>query len=1092
VSAEPSPARFTIASLELVARRAAAAGSSSGSSADGSGCADNPASAVAAAAATSSSPGAPLSPLFHLLLEALASIEPWARADAAGAPATSPSPLDARRCGASASAAAALLSSALSRPPRGAGAGLDARAALRLAQTFRLRSADLEAHSLADAARYTHALFAAGQHAPAVLLSLQLQLLALPPAGAERIRGSEEAEEDMLSSSSLSIVASPASFPALLSAGQEALAESLAASLGGDAPSELVRAALRAQRYRCAAGAARRFRLEEAFPQAAALHTAHTLSRLVERGLWDAAAALAGADGAHRRSLVMSAAAAGEHGVALDLVLRFGAPTQHQNSTNKVATNARACAPARAGLEAEFDAAALEAAATQAAVLDADTYLPLGVPPERVHWVSDAAALPAMAAALAAAPAIGLDAEWRAITAPRATARQRRVGSNGSAKNGGALEPLGLPRRGEEVEPLIPSAAAAEDLDAGADDVDGDDDDNDERMVPGRVALLQLATAHDVFLLDLPALAAACPDALSDALAPALCSADVPKLGYGVAADLVKAAQGAPRVAALAAARGMLDLRDAWRAARREEPPAGGLAGASAVALGKPLDKRPRMSDWERRPLTAAQARYAANDAHVALRIYDALTGSSSSGGDASGGGGGGGGAAVTVHVEELPPLGPPNVAAALAATSACWHMVRTDEEGATSAAAAAALRVSITRIVKSLGIIVDATATAGAASASPQSLLLLLLRGDQRADLAAVARAAGVPRRAVRFATAAECVQRFGYAPGSMPPLGHRGACDVFIDEALLRGEGLSAEEEEDAEAPCYAGGGAREWHVAMPRAALAAAAGARAVRIATARAVTPAEPATAATASDGGVAFVVDSALARLGRWLRCLGCDVTYVPTLRGGAHAAQLDTLTGSSSGSSSIDAAVPPAPHRVLLTRDPRVLLRRDCGAAFLVPSDDPRQQLAAVRAHFGLAFEPGRLLSRCAACNGVVGTRRAAADVAADAALPGCVRDSADATEVWACNACGKSFWVGPKSRRAVEFMASLRASSVFGHPLDGGADADADADALDEAPSPSSQLAAQIQDVMAASAASAAKGGAVDAPDSGAALAPC
>jgi uncharacterized protein with PIN domain len=178
---------------------------------------------------------------------------------------------------------------------------------------------------------------------------------------------------------------------------------------------------------------------------------------------------------------------------------------------------------------------------------------------------------------------------------------------------------------------------------------------------------------------------------------------------------------------------------------------------------------------------------------------------------------------------------------------------------------------------------------------------------------------------------------------------------------------------------------------------------------------------------------------------------------------------------------------------VLLTRDPRVLLRRDCGAAFLVPSEDPRAQLAAVRAHFGLAFEPGRLLSRCAACNGVVGTRRAAADVAADATLPGCVRAAADTTEVWACNSCGKSFWVGPKSRRAVEFMASLRASSVFGHPLDGHGDGDADADAAaDEAPSPSAQLAAQIQDVMASAAAAAGRGAGADVSGGGAALAPC
>ncbi|KAF1774066.1 Ribonuclease H-like domain [Phytophthora cactorum] len=38
--------------------------------------------------------------------------------------------------------------------------------------------------------------------------------------------------------------------------------------------------------------------------------------------------------------------------------------------------------------------------------------------------------------------------------------------------------------------------------------------------------------------------------------------------------------------------------------------------------LGLPLDKRARMSDWERRPLTQAQLHYAALDAHVLVQIY--------------------------------------------------------------------------------------------------------------------------------------------------------------------------------------------------------------------------------------------------------------------------------------------------------------------------------------------------------------------------------------------------------------------------------------------------------------------------------------
>lgn len=45
------------------------------------------------------------------------------------------------------------------------------------------------------------------------------------------------------------------------------------------------------------------------------------------------------------------------------------------------------------------------------------------------------------------------------------------------------------------------------------------------------------------------------------------------------------------------------------------------LTGVAETYLGKPLDKRVRMSDWERRPLTRAQLHYAALDAHVLVQI---------------------------------------------------------------------------------------------------------------------------------------------------------------------------------------------------------------------------------------------------------------------------------------------------------------------------------------------------------------------------------------------------------------------------------------------------------------------------------------
>lgn len=47
-----------------------------------------------------------------------------------------------------------------------------------------------------------------------------------------------------------------------------------------------------------------------------------------------------------------------------------------------------------------------------------------------------------------------------------------------------------------------------------------------------------------------------------------------------------------------------------------------GLTDVAERYLGKPLDKRSRMSDWERRPLKQTQIHYAALDAHVLVQIY--------------------------------------------------------------------------------------------------------------------------------------------------------------------------------------------------------------------------------------------------------------------------------------------------------------------------------------------------------------------------------------------------------------------------------------------------------------------------------------
>ena len=118
----------------------------------------------------------------------------------------------------------------------------------------------------------------------------------------------------------------------------------------------------------------------------------------------------------------------------------------------------------------------------------------------------------------------------------------------------------------------------------------------------------------------------------------------------------------------------------------------------------------------------------------------------------------------------------------------------------------------------------------------------------------------------------------------------------------------------------------------------------------------------------------FVTDGSLGRLARWLRALGVDAEHVPAGAAGRHDALL---------------ALAARDDRVILTRDRRLMARREAAGAYLVDELlDPKRQLAVVSSHFGLRFRRGRLLTRCAKCNGEVETRLTPEEVATHPNIP--------------------------------------------------------------------------------------------------------
>jgi prolyl-tRNA editing enzyme YbaK/EbsC (Cys-tRNA(Pro) deacylase) len=105
------------------------------------------------------------------------------------------------------------------------------------------------------------------------------------------------------------------------------------------------------------------------------------------------------------------------------------------------------------------------------------------------------------------------------------------------------------------------------------------------------------------------------------------------------------------------------------------------------------------------------------------------------------------------------------------------------DTTTATSQQAADNIGCELGQIVKSICFIV---------AGQP---VIVLTSGDQRVDDRKLAEMYSVGRKQVKVATPDECISIYGYAPGGVPPFGHRTPnIATYIDDSLTRYEMLYA----------------------------------------------------------------------------------------------------------------------------------------------------------------------------------------------------------------------------------------------------------------------------------------------------------
>jgi len=146
----------------------------------------------------------------------------------------------------------------------------------------------------------------------------------------------------------------------------------------------------------------------------------------------------------------------------------------------------------------------------------------------------------------------------------------------------------------------------------------------------------------------------------------------------------------------------------------------------------------------------------------------------------------------------------------------------------------------------------------------------------------------------------------------------------------------------------------------------------------------------------------FVLDTHLGRLAAYLRLFGFDTLY-------RNDYDDQTLADISADE-----------HRILLTRDKQLLMRKQITRGYYLRATQPRKQLAEILNHFDL-HKVQQPFTRCIHCNGEI--KPVAKEQIAPHLLP---RTKAWYNEFWQCAQCNKIYWKGSHYQRMQQLIEAI------------------------------------------------------------------
>ena len=151
------------------------------------------------------------------------------------------------------------------------------------------------------------------------------------------------------------------------------------------------------------------------------------------------------------------------------------------------------------------------------------------------------------------------------------------------------------------------------------------------------------------------------------------------------------------------------------------------------------------------------------------------------------------------------------------------------------------------------------------------------------------------------------------------------------------------------------------------------------------------------------GDARFVLDVHLGRLAAYLRMLGFDTLYKNDFDD-------PTLADISANE-----------HRILLTCDRMLLMRKQISHGYFVRNRQPQQQLLEILSHFGL-YDELKPFTRCLRCNGI--TQPVEKQAIEAQLLP---KTKKYYNEFFQCISCKKIYWKGSHYLKMKEMINSVK-----------------------------------------------------------------